>query len=279
MKNNEKLTQSYQRRLRDDEMYEERTALRHKNYSILRVFLLTVGFVIAILLLYFGARVFFKVGSISVSGNARYTSEQIINSVDVEYGDFMFSFPSSSLISDIKEKLPYVSRVEIERVYPSQLNITVWEYEPEYICIQNNKYIIVSPELKVLEVSDTNKWEGQAVIVELPEVSRAIEGEKIAFFNIEKTEYISGFINNLSEFKKDVKIDKIFLTDYFNIKMLCEGKCMVSFGKFDSIELKLRTLIKVLESNTIVDSASAAIDISNPKEPRVIPYDRADAIS
>lgn len=266
-------------KLHEDELYEEKTLLRHKNHGLFRVLFLSVGFVIAILLLYFGARMFFKIGEITVEGNQRYSVDEIVESIDVCYGDFMFSFPSSSVKNSIKKNLPYVSEVDVDCIYPSKLVITVKEYEPEYICIQKNKYIVFSNELKVLEVADENKWEDSIITVELPNVSRAIEGEKIVFSELEKTDYISGFIKNLSEFKKDVKIDKIFLSDYFNIKMLCSAKYMVSFGKYDAIEVKLHTLSKVIESKTVSESASASIDISDPKEPRVIPYDRADAIS
>lgn len=279
MKSNDKLSSTQPRRLHENELYEEKTVLRHKNHSLLRVFLMTVGFLIAMLLLYVGARFFFKVESIAVDGNTRYSEDEIINCIDVEYGDFMFSFPSSLLKEAIKQKLPYIDEVEIDRQYPSTLHITVSEYQSEYVCIQNNKYIVFSDELKALEVSDCNKWGEDSIIVEMPKVSRAIEGERIEFFDVEKTEYISGFLNNLSEFKKIVKIDKIFLSDYFNIKMLCYGKYMVSFGKCDAIDVKLHTLEKVIVSKTVTESASASIDVSDPKEPRVIPYDRADAIS
>ena len=147
------------------------------------------------------------------------------------------------------------------------------------LCVQKNKYIVFSPDLKVLEVSDENKWADTVVTVELPDVRRAIEGEIIEFSGVEKTEYISGFIKSLGNFKGDTKIDKIYLSDYFNIKMLCENRYMISFGKYDAIDVKMHTLEKVIESKTVSESAAATIDISDPKEPRVIPYDRADAIS
>lgn len=263
----------------EDMLYEEKRILKPRRASALKLMGVSLGFVIAIVLLYIAARVFFRVENITVENNSIYSDEQIIKNFSVNEGDFLFSFSSSEAEKELCMKLPYIDKIDIRRVYPSTVEIKVEELQARYMCVQKNKYIVFSPDLKVLEVSDENKWADTVVTVELPDVRRAIEGEIIEFSGVEKTEYISGFIKSLGNFKGDTKIDKIYLSDYFNIKMLCENRYMISFGKYDAIDVKMHTLEKVIESKTVSESAAATIDISDPKEPRVIPYDRADAIS
>ncbi|MBQ2863681.1 MAG: FtsQ-type POTRA domain-containing protein [Clostridia bacterium] len=268
----------YKLREDDDILYEEKGLLRQRRVSILKIIGISVGFIIAILLLYFAARLLFRVESISVDGNLYYTSEEIIEHIGIETGDFQFSYSCSKIEEKLSKELPYIEMATVVRHYPSGVSVSITEHEVRFILNQKNKYIAVSDELKVLEVADENKWQDRATLLELPTVSRAIEGNKLEFLDVTKTEYISGFLKSLKEFNEDVKIDKIILSDYFNIKMLCDQKYSITIGKYDSIEVKLHTLNKVMESETVSGSVAASIDMSDPKEPRVIPYDRADAI-
>ena len=270
----------YKRQLRegDDILYEEKGLLRQRRISILKVIGISAGFVIAILLLYFAARLLFRLENISVEGNLYYTSDQVIAQLDVDPGDFQFSYSCSEIQDKLLKSLPYIEKATVKRDYPKGLSVSITEYEAKYLFNQKNKYIVVTDDLKVLEVSDENKWQDRATLLELPTVSRAIEGDTLEFLSLNKTDYISGFLKSLDEFKKEIKIDKIILSDYFNIKMLCDQKYSISFGKYDSIGVKLRTLNKVMDSEVVSGSVAASIDMSDPKEPRVIPYDRVDAI-
>ncbi len=262
----------------EDMLYEEKTVLRHRRTSTLKVLGIGLGLIIAFLLLFFAARVLFRVHTVTVEGCNRYSCEQIADGCGITEGDFMFSFATSEIKKRIGESFPYVATVEVKRKYPSLVNITVTEYEPEYICEQMGKYIVFSADLKVLEVSDTNMWENSAVLFELPTVARALEGKSIEFLDTERTEYISDFILALSNIASEHKINTAKMTDIFNIEMKCDGKYRISFGKYTDIELKMKTLAIVMSSETVRSSVAASIDVSDPKQPRVIPYDRVEGI-
>ena len=263
----------------DELLYEENGLLRHRRISILKVIGIVLGFLIAISLLYFAARAFFRVSNFVVDGNNIYTTQQILDNFEVKEGDFLFSFASSEVEKKLIRDLPYIIDIEIKRIYPSTLSLNISEYKAEYICEQKDRYILFTSDLKVLEVARENKWGEDVIFVEMPDIAQAIAGDRITFFGDIKTEYISGFIKYLKDFKNKTKIDRIYLRDYFNIKMMCESRYIISFGKYDAIDVKISTLARVMQSKTVSDSAAASIDISDPKEPRVIPYDGVDAIS
>lgn len=77
----------------------------------------------------FGATVFFQVETIVVSGNSRYTQEEIIAAVGVQVGDNLFRMNKFQRIEQAEEQLPYLEDVVIRRSLPSTLTITVKEWE------------------------------------------------------------------------------------------------------------------------------------------------------
>lgn len=78
--------------------------------------------------LYYGGTVFFQVEHIEVSGNSRYTQEQIVQAAGLELGDNLFRMNKNRMIQDVKEKLPYVENVTIRRSYPNGVTVQVEEW-------------------------------------------------------------------------------------------------------------------------------------------------------
>ena len=71
--------------------------------------------------------VFFKVDSIEVTGNSRYTPEEIADSGNIHVGDNMFLINKFKAAEAITQKLPYISSVRISRKLPDTLCIRVEE--------------------------------------------------------------------------------------------------------------------------------------------------------
>ena len=76
-----------------------------------------------------GATVFFQVETIVVSGNSRYTQEQVVEASGIQIGDNLYHMNKFQAAQDIREKLPYIGEVSIQRSLPSTILITVTEWE------------------------------------------------------------------------------------------------------------------------------------------------------
>lgn len=76
-----------------------------------------------------GATVFFQVETIVVSGNSRYTQEQVIEASGIQIGDNLYHMNKFQVAQDIREKLPYIGEVSIRRGLPSTILITVSEWD------------------------------------------------------------------------------------------------------------------------------------------------------
>ena len=265
--------------LGEDVLYEEKTLLRHNRISVLKVFIIILACMLAMLLLFVFARLLFRVESITVDGNDKYSADEILAVCGIEQGDLMFSFPSSKVKRQITESLPYVEKVELKREYPSTVHITLTEYDDRFMICQRDKYILISHDMKVLEVASENEWGEDVILVEIPPVSRAIEGMKLEFADIENTEYITDFILALDLLDIEQKIDRVELTDIFAVRMVCEDRYVISFGKYgkyESVSIQMRSLSKVMSSDLVKTAAAALIDVSDPKQTSVIPYDSAE---
>ena len=71
--------------------------------------------------------VFFRVNTVEVEGNVRYTAQEIIDASGVKTGDNLIALPASRVSASIRVQLPYVEGVSLQRDYPDRLVIRVTE--------------------------------------------------------------------------------------------------------------------------------------------------------
>ena len=76
-----------------------------------------------------GATVFFRVEQVVVTGNSRYTQDEIVQVTGIEKGDNLYSWNKFSIAQRLRETLPYIGEVSIRRALPSTVIITVVEWE------------------------------------------------------------------------------------------------------------------------------------------------------
>lgn len=76
-----------------------------------------------------GATVFFRVETVAVTGNQRYTQEEIIAASGIQMGDNLYALNKVSIDRKIRTQLPYVGELSINRSLPSTIRIDVTEWE------------------------------------------------------------------------------------------------------------------------------------------------------
>ncbi len=76
-----------------------------------------------------GATVFFRVETVTVTGNQRYTQEEIIAASGIQMGDNLYALNKVRIDRKIRTQLPYVGELSINRALPSTILITVTEWE------------------------------------------------------------------------------------------------------------------------------------------------------
>ena len=115
-------------------------------YKLLSV-LVICGAVVAALTL------FFRVDTIRVTGNDRYTEDEVIQASGIQLGDNLFLLNKYEAARSIAEKLPYIDieDIWIRRELPDTLLIDVAECGTPLAVIQDGSAWLVSPKGKIVE--------------------------------------------------------------------------------------------------------------------------------
>ena len=151
------------------------------------------------LVLVFAIGLFFQVNTISVEGNERYTSEDIVRVSELVPGGSMFIFDKSGAERKVKEHFPYIEDAVVKLRIPDMLTISVTESVPlARVSVGNGAYALLDRRGKILEV-------GEDIIagVELRGVP-AIECRAGAFYeldndvDIEALDYALEILNELA---------------------------------------------------------------------------------
>ena len=109
--------------------YSHRSRTRRRNrgrFGPLFKLLCVVGVILALTV---GATVFFRVEQVTVSGNQRYTQEEIIAASGIQLGDNLYSLNKVRIDRNLRTTLPYIGELTINRSLPSTVVITVTEWE------------------------------------------------------------------------------------------------------------------------------------------------------
>lgn len=86
-----------------------------------------LSFLVIFAALVAGCVVFFRVDRVTVSGNSRYTAQEIIAASGVEQGDNLFLANKPQIARAITRKLPYIEAVTPVKVLPDTLELRVTE--------------------------------------------------------------------------------------------------------------------------------------------------------
>ena len=124
---------------------------RYRSRGRLTVLLRFLTFLVICAAIVAALILFFKIQNIVVTGNQRYTQQEIIDCTEVEFGDNMFLLNKHTITGQITKQLPYVESVRISRDLPDTLVITVEECRPAAAVVQADGTWLMSLNGKLLE--------------------------------------------------------------------------------------------------------------------------------
>lgn len=122
---------------------------RRGRFGFLYKLLAAVALAAALIL---GATVFFRVEEVIVSGNVRYTAQEVIDASGVERSVNLYSLNKSEIARQIRRLLPYVEAVGVRRDLPDTLVLTVTESRAAAWVSGGEGDWLISPAGKVLEL-------------------------------------------------------------------------------------------------------------------------------
>ena len=100
---------------------------------------------------------FFRVETIRVNGTVRYTEEDVRKASGVELGSNMYLLNKFEVQRQLRETLPYIEDVQIRRVLPDQLVITVTECGHVYAVTQEGVAWVFSSTGRIVDRMESHE--------------------------------------------------------------------------------------------------------------------------
>lgn len=226
-------------------------------YKLLSMLVICVAIIVAITL-------FFKVKEISVSGQQRYTAEQIREATGILPGDNLYLLNKHEVAAGIVAELPYIEEIRINRDLPDTLVITVQECGTPLAFVQDGFTWLMSPKGKIVDQQDAAAAEDYAIVSGAQLLAPSI-GTQIAL----ATEY-SAQQTSLLELLKALgdagmldQLDGIRLDDTQAICMEYADRFTVKMPYGADYAYKLRYLTAILESGKIQSNMTGTFDMTS----------------
>ncbi len=244
---NSHLSRDELRSINKKKMSRRRKLKKHILTILLAVVVMCVGLILVFSL-------FFKINTITISGDKVYSDKMVVDKSGIEMGENLFKINEEKLSEKLSKDLPYVKSVTIERKLPDTIIINV-EAAKEVAAITTKKgFVLLDETGKVLDKNASILKENVAVINNV-KLKEYIEGEKVVFTDEKKTEALI----KLFEAIKNVDIQlltEIDLKNINDIKIKYDDRITFAVGSLTNIETKLARGVAALEKENEINAYS-----------------------
>lgn len=127
---------------------------RRRRRGSLGPFLRVLSLLLAAVAIVMALTLFFKVGSVEVTGNSRYTADEITDVTGVELGDNLILLDRYHIAQQLYTQLPYITDVQINPKLPDKLVVEVTETRAATAIKGAGSWWFVSSSGKLLEAVD-----------------------------------------------------------------------------------------------------------------------------
>lgn len=257
--------QRKKKQLSRNEKRQKDTKRRKKRNKLRKFFIwLSVAIVIAAVGVVLSLTAFFGIENITVSGNSRYTEEEILNQCIINTGENLFLADTKSASEMLELNLPYIYTAEIKRKLPSTIELVITEAEPSYYIENKDKtFILLDDNFKVLE---TGAEKGSGIAVKKAKVTAASAGKQIEFENQDTGECLK----KLSQAVRDNYIDEITAIYSNNISdnyVVYDNRIEFKLGTCDDLEHKIyQGLASCKQLNESNPNAKGVMTINGGKQ-------------
>lgn len=206
---------------------------------------------------------FFKVDHIEVSGQKRYTAQQVQEATGIQIGDNLYLLNKHDVADRIVTALPYIEKIRINRDLPDTLVIQVEECGTPLAIVQDGYTWLMSPKGKIVEQTEEAAAEDYATISGCQLLAPSV-GTSIAL----STEYAAQrsslleLLAALGEAGMMEQVDGIQLEDAKAICMDYAGRFTVKMPYGAEYAYQLRYLTAILASEKVQDNMTGTIDMT-----------------
>ncbi len=189
----------------------------------------------------------FNIKEVQVLGNSKISKERVISLSKIQSGTNLYKISKREVNSNIKKE-PYIRKVQVKRILPSKIELTIEERVLEYLFEFANVYAYIGSEAYILEISEQNvddklKIKGYSTSEEMMKPGNRLCKDDIDALNdvIKIMEYAKS--NGLDSFIKMIDISN--KSDY--ILHMDSEKKKVHLGDTSNLDTKMPYIKVIME--------------------------------
>ncbi len=220
-------------------------------YSFLLILVLGIGTTLSLTVL-------FNIQEFVVTGNTRYSQEEIIASSGIHKNENLWRCNFKKAQKAISDTLPYINAVTIKRVLPNKLSVEVTESTPKCAVQGQAGYILIDENNRILEINAQNIPEGVAILT----VS-GMKAQRLGGTLEYEDEEMAGLIQKVLKAIEESEIghiNAVNVADKVNIQLTYDGRLTLKIGTANEIQYKLQFAKSTLEK--LEPDARGSIDLS-----------------
>ncbi len=219
------------------------------------MYYILAGIVIITVLIILSNTVLFNCSSITVEGNSRYTAEQIITQSGLEMGKNLLHTDTEAARARIYTAFSYLDSVEVQKCYPTRINIVVREAEKWFQVKDGAQTAAVSRLGRIVELGGDSSL--PAVIGYDPE--QLIAGAMLSSNESGKGQLPMQLLEAAEKCGvKDITV--IDMTDRFDISIDCGDNITLEIGGIADIERKLTAAVQAMKT----ERSGVVLDLRQP---------------
>ena len=191
----------------------------------------------------------FNINEIKVSGESdMYSAEEIVEASGIREGDNLLRLDPGKSEKAILDKLLFVESAEVERDFPSSLEIKVTKCEPAYNISYDGGTLLVSKKGKIL-ADNGFVTDGLPIIYGYePAVTEA--GKPVGSLNEHKNDAFNALI---AVFEKETEnpVSYVDMNDEFSINVTYRNGMIFRMGNWSDASYKLRLAEEVMNDESV----------------------------
>ena len=200
---------------------------------------------------------FFRIDDIEISGNSRYSNEQIAAAAQIKAGDNLFFLNKYDAAARIRQQLPYVETVQFRRVLPSKLVVQITECRDPVAIKQDGTVYLLCDRGNIVDTVSAAKW------------SQYIQIEGLTLLNPQVGSEARASATQQAVLDQLLSMLVIDLSDAARITMQYMGRFQVEFLWDADFDYKLDYLAAVVEK--LEANEKGTIDMTQDGKASFIP--------
>ena len=210
----------------------------------------------------FSMSIFFRVSTVEIQGESRYSDEEIQDAAGIEKGSNLFFINTFSAGNRILSKLSYIESAAITRHPPGRVVIEIVESRPlAYVTIDSECWLI-DRHCKLLEKTTTAGAAPYIRVLALTPIAPMV-GEIIAPGEAEmpKVTYLAELLSGLEAWNMTKDVSEIDTGNVANPSFRYQGRFTVRMGGKEEVSYKLELLLSAVSQLAAGDSGTLDLSV------------------